>query len=62
MPLHEIVCNDWFGSVVFISGSRDIHARGFGFLIMAKIVVFFMEANLIWMSENPIDDTRFQYL
>ncbi len=31
VTLHEIVCNDWFGSVVFISGSRDIHTRGFGF-------------------------------
>jgi hypothetical protein len=29
VTLHEIVCNAWFGSVVFISGSRDIHARGF---------------------------------
>jgi hypothetical protein len=32
VTLHEIVCNDWFGSVVFVSGSRDIHTRGFDFL------------------------------
>ncbi|WP_203235191.1 hypothetical protein, partial [Rariglobus hedericola] len=32
VTLHEIVCNDWFGSVVFVSGSRDIHARRFDFL------------------------------
>jgi hypothetical protein len=34
VTLHEIVCNDWFGSVVFISGSRDIHARGFDFYFL----------------------------
>jgi hypothetical protein len=31
VTLNEIVCNDWFGGMVFISGSRDIHTRGFGF-------------------------------
>jgi hypothetical protein len=34
VTLHEIVCNDWFGSVVFISGSRDNHARGFGLFVL----------------------------
>jgi hypothetical protein len=45
----EIVCNAWFGGVVFVSGSRDIHARGFDFISVEQLF-FFRQSGPIFSS------------
>jgi hypothetical protein len=47
--LRVVVCNDWFGSVVFVSGSRGIHPRGFGFSVLFS----FRVRNRNKCSDNP---------